>query len=203
MIKKNKSNVCTFLFSTEKLSMSVQTIQFDAIGPIPLFPNSVSVLNRSIKDIASEQPGGQTLTYYYPNPPYSGPQSNVILPHDAIITEIVVKRANNPGLSYASQTFLTPGAIIKLGIVTNKTKYTPVISFVTDDLNTHNFIRYLPDPPLIMKPDTLPIPAGAINDIVLTAGFADITTGFITIIIKYMVEPVSTLGTRSMTTTVL
>ena len=181
--------------------MSVVTIQFDAIGPIPLFPNSVSVLDRAKKDIASEQPGGTTLNILYPNPPYVGPQSNVIIPHDAIITEIIVQRANDPTLPYGSQTFLTPGAIIKLGIVGDQTKYTPVISFVTNELNDHGFIRYQPDPPLVLVPDQLPVPVGAINDIVLTSGFADILNGFITITIKYMTTPVSVLSSRSNYTT--
>jgi hypothetical protein len=181
--------------------MSVITVQFDAIGPIPLFPNSVSVLNRAKKDIASELPGGSTQTILYPNPPYVGPQSNVIIPHDAVITEIIVQRANDPTVDYGSQTFLTPNAIIKLGIVGDQTKYTPIISFVTNELNSHGYIRYQPDPPLVLYPDTLPIPAGTINDVVLTAGFADILSGFITITIKYMTTPGSVLNSRSNYTT--
>jgi len=176
--------------------MSTQTIQFDAIGPIPLFPASISVLNRATQGIASEAPSG-------------GHVSNVIIPEDAVITEIVFKRAINPSLklangeiNWAAQTNLTAGALIKMGIVTDETKYMPTVSAVTDDLNVREYVQFQPDPPLILRPDTVP-PVAPVNDIVLTAGFANITEGFVTVIIKYRTEPTSVLGSRQSTTTVL
>jgi hypothetical protein len=183
--------------------MSIVTVQFDAIGPIPMYPNSISVIDRATKDIASELPTGS-------------PASNVLIPRNAVITEILVRRAINPSLTttvagkqvvnYAVQTPITPNAVIKLGIVTDKTKYTPVINFVTNELNKKDFILYQPDPPLILRPDDVPlneVEYTKVNDIVLTAGFADISQGFVSIFVKYIEPPAATYGFRKNTTTVL
>jgi hypothetical protein len=183
--------------------MSIITVQFDAIGPIPLYPNSVSVIDRATKDITTDQPSGS-------------PASNILIPRNAVITEIVVRRAINPSLTtevngkqvidYSVQTPVTPNAIIKLGIVGDETKYTPVISFVTNELNKKDYILYQPDPPLILRPDDVPlnpIDYTKVNDIVLTAGFADIDTGFVSILVKYIEPPAATYGLRKNTTTVL
>jgi len=142
--------------------MSTNTIKFHSVGPIPLYPAELNVLDQNTG-------------------------LSAVLPANYVITEIVFK--------LASETPLTPDAMVKLGVVGNPTKFNPLLPVTTNELNAKGHVVVYPEANVTQASETTN------QTLVLTAGLKEIDAGQLYVIVKYKSTPPGINGGPGFNTT--
>ncbi len=142
--------------------MTTNTIKFHSVGPIPLYPSELAVLDQNTGLAA-------------------------VLPANSVVTEIQYKLASTEAL--------TPDSMVKLGVVSDATKYNDLLPVTTNELNSQGHVVIYPEANVKQVSETTSL------NFVLTAGLKEIDAGQLFVIIKYKSIPSGINGGPGFNTT--